>query len=209
MATVLVSLAGLSSCGKERTADVPGQTPTPGNASANPGVGSTYTKEVLPGSTHWLNREITHTDAPIVVAHDVPRMDREAAGPYSYLGAEREFETICGFPLPSWIEPVSGEYSVSLRSQTRNAWVSHALIHYQTDPARREELANLISGAYSRRWPERAPLQWFLEKPPSVAPEHMAMGFRILDGSNRLFDVRIIMHADGRVSISNARGEVD
>jgi hypothetical protein len=210
LATITVCLvSGIGSCRHERTNGSKAANPTERETvkSSESQRGDTsvrHSTEVLPESQSLLERKVRTGDTPITIAHATPPLENDAQGPYSYLGAAREFETICGIAMPGWVEPVAGDYSVSRQGKHFLAW---SRLTYRIDPSRCNELIQSINDGY-KRIRGSAP-HWFRVGDPTTGPSGVQMGEKLLDGIIRVYDIKIQIVDDGTIKLFNIRGPDD
>lgn len=163
---------------------------------------SKYKSERLPrGSQEDYDRYVKAGGTPSI-AHDTPPMDKMASGIYSYLGAARQFKAICGFDLPDWVEPVKGNFTVSIRNSgaVRQSW-----LEYRIDPARRAELERLISEANARQFPQRHPVEFV----QSSSQPGTRVGFIDFKPDGNVKErMGATLEEDGTVTLRSSRGPV-
>jgi hypothetical protein len=111
-------------------------------------------KKLPPGSQEHYDRSVKAGGSPSI-AHDIPPLHREARGVYSTLGAAKEFKALCGFDLPGWVEPLKGNFNISMR---KSGAVRQSILEYKIDPTRRAELEKRIAEANAREFPQRYPV---------------------------------------------------
>jgi hypothetical protein len=157
-----------------------------------------FSTDVLPSGKEFLARPVRPGDAPIVLAHDTPLMDQVARGPFSFIGAAREFNAISGVPIPDWVSPESGHYRVGHRS---DGFVCQSSLSYRIDPSRRDELIQLVKDAFRKHRSKELVL--FREGDTRV------MGAKQVDGGIRLYDMTIVIGDDGIIRLFNTRGPED
>ena len=162
-------------------------------------------KDILPGSKEAYFSSTWKNDIPRSIAHDIPSMDKEARGAYSYLGAARVFKSICRFDLPEWVEPIKGVFSVSMR---RSGPVRHSTAEYTIDPARRAELEKLIVEATEAETAHRHKLV-FVTQP--IYGEQSSARFASFE-HNPAEKVKertyILLKDDGTITLRVSRGPV-
>ncbi len=162
-----------------------------------------YSIDVLPANAEMLKRPITPNNPARILAQDTPTLDREASGPYSYLGAAREFKYCTGADMPDWVKPVEGRYTVSKRAP---GFLCNTKLVYEVDSARYSELQRLITEGIARRWPEmEGTLGWY----PNSSKTGYRAGFAI-PASYDTWKIDLSLGLrDGKLHISSHRGYKD
>lgn len=159
-------------------------------------------EEVLPGSKEVYSSPIWENDIPLSIAHETPSMDKKARGVYSYLGSARVFKSICGFDIPEWVEPIKGDFSVSLR---RSGAVRLSTVEYKIDPARRAELEKLITEANAREFPQRTPVIFY----PSTSQVGARVGYISFKPDGKVKEsMAARLEEDGTVVLMASQGPV-
>lgn len=200
---VFLLVATVTSCDRDHFAP-PAKPPAVGSAErVGRDLGAQFSEEVLPESAKQYQHTPRSGDTPILIAHDSPPMDKEAIGPFSYLGAAREFQSICGFSPPKWVESVKGSYDVSLHS---GEFVSQTHLECKIDSGRIDELTTLIAQAYLERWPDRPPLKWVFRQPDPSGLKYWTAYIWVKEGRMRLYDVTIGLDSSGKMRVFNTRG---
>jgi hypothetical protein len=108
----LTATCVFSGCDQTPPGPVSSKVPEKKHDSIEPDLTRTFSKELLPRNKADAEKLAEEGQPPSSLAHDTPLMDKKDSGYYSYLGAANEFEAICTFDLPVWVEPVEGRYYI-------------------------------------------------------------------------------------------------
>ena len=190
-----ILLVTLVSCGSKEVAPVQ-------PASNSEAIGRLQSKNVLPGNQERFLQQSGQTTDPVILAHDTPSLNQEARGPYSFLGAAKEFSSICGLVMPDWVLPIEGEYNVGKIS---GEFVSQARLEFKIDPLRRDELIGMITEGTAIRRIGIPRLIFGSQQIENQAPARFT-SYAVIVNSKRSDKITIGLFSDGTVKLSNKRG---